>query len=117
MKYDNNWDDRPEVIAACLSCPYAGCDGNPRCPRRRAAIRKLAGETGAGLRRGRPARLYELDGEARSLEEWAAEAGMSWRTLYERVNRQGLDLREALERPVVRGGARRGFKFHNSGKK
>ena len=47
-------------------------------------------------------KLKELTykGETKSIKEWAAEIEMSWPTLYDRVNRNGWTVEEAIETPL-----------------
>lgn len=52
-------------------------------------------------------KLSELTykGETKSIREWAAELEMPWPTLYDRVNRNGWSVEEAIEIPL--GGRRK----------
>ena len=52
-------------------------------------------------------KLTELtyDGETKSIREWAKELEMPWSTLYDRVNRNGWTVEEAIEIPL--GGRRK----------
>jgi predicted RNase H-like nuclease (RuvC/YqgF family) len=52
-------------------------------------------------------KLTELtyDGETKSIREWAKELEMPWPTLYDRVNRNGWTVEEAIEIPL--GGRRK----------
>lgn len=47
-------------------------------------------------------KLSELTykGETKSIKEWAAEINMPWPTLYDRVNRNGWPVDEAIETPL-----------------
>lgn len=47
-------------------------------------------------------KLKELTykGETKSIKEWAAEIEMPWPTLYDRVNRNGWSIEEAIETPL-----------------
>ena len=47
-------------------------------------------------------KLKELTykGETKSIKEWAAEIEMPWPTLYDRVNRNGWTVEEAIETPL-----------------
>ena len=47
-------------------------------------------------------KLKELtfNGETKSIKEWAAELNMPWPTLYDRVNRNGWSVEEALTIPL-----------------
>lgn len=47
-------------------------------------------------------KLTELTykGETKSIKEWAAEINMPWPTLYDRVNRNGWPVDEAIETPL-----------------
>ena len=47
-------------------------------------------------------KLSELtyNGETKSIKEWAAEINMPWPTLYDRVNRNGWPVDEAIETPL-----------------
>lgn len=47
-------------------------------------------------------KLSELtyNGETKSIKEWAAEINMPWPTLYDRVNRNGWPIDEAIETPL-----------------
>jgi len=47
-------------------------------------------------------RLSELThkGRTQSIKEWAAEIGMSWPTLYDRINRNGWPIDLAIETPL-----------------
>lgn len=47
-------------------------------------------------------KLTELtyNGETKSIKEWAAEINMPWPTLYDRVNRNGWTVEDAIEIPL-----------------
>ena len=47
-------------------------------------------------------KLTELtyNGETKSIRAWAAEIGMPWPTLYDRVNRNGWTVEDAIEIPL-----------------
>ena len=47
-------------------------------------------------------RMHELtfDGRTQTIREWAAELEMPWPTLYDRVNRNGWSIEEALTTPL-----------------
>ena len=47
-------------------------------------------------------KLRELtyNGETKSIKEWAAEKNMPWPTLYDRVNRNGWTVEDAIETPL-----------------
>lgn len=47
-------------------------------------------------------RLSELtyNGQTKSIREWAKELDMPWATLYDRVNRNGWTVEEAIETPL-----------------
>ena len=53
-------------------------------------------------------KLTELTykGETKSIREWAAELEMPWPTLYDRVNRNGWTVEEAIETPLGQRRAR-----------
>lgn len=52
-------------------------------------------------------KIHELtyDGRTQSIREWAAELEMPWPTLYDRINRNGWTVEEALTIPL--GGRRK----------
>ena len=47
-------------------------------------------------------RMTELTykGKTKSIREWATELGMPWATLYDRVNRNGWTVKDAIEIPL-----------------
>lgn len=55
-------------------------------------------------------KIHELtfDGKTQTIREWAEELEMPWPTLYDRINRNGWTVEEALTVPV--GGRRRKHK-------
>lgn len=55
-------------------------------------------------------KIHELtfDGKTQTIKEWAEELDMPWPTLYDRINRNGWTVKEALTIPV--GGRRRKHK-------
>lgn len=120
-RYGMEWDRRPEVIEACLTCPLADCAGGKNCERRAAVIRRLLGMGEArkpkptGGRKGRTAKaFYSYQGRRMSLAAWAKEAGMCYGTVYWRVRRAGWDLGRALATPVGEG---RGHRLRGTGKR
>ena len=48
--------------------------------------------------------LHEYEGKSYFLQDLAAEKGMSYRTLDDRIRRQGMTLEEALKKPTIREG-------------
>lgn len=82
-----------EAIALCIHCTRAECSGD--CPERK----RVAQEARA---HGRDGKLFELDGQRRTLAEWAALYQMSEATLLSRMTRCGMTLRGAVSKPVSR---------------
>lgn len=47
-----------------------------------------------------PKLIYSYDGKEMSLRQWARRLGVSYSTLYSRVEKQGLSFEEAITRPI-----------------
>ena len=82
--------DPPEVVALCLSCARDDCDGGEDCPERLALMGLERGPSPEG-RGPRYCYLVEVDGERRSLSEWARALGVSGGALRMRIARRGGD--------------------------
>lgn len=52
--------------------------------------------------RSRPEKCYDLDGEPRTLKEWAAISGTTYETLYSRIHERGMSLKDALAVPYTK---------------
>lgn len=48
----------------------------------------------------RNVKMYEYNGESASLAEWARKMGISYKTLYARIHRNGYSIKKALEMPT-----------------
>ena len=64
-----------------------------------AATKPIRGNKRGGERAGRPATLYEANGESRTLNEWAKLYNIPEHVLRERMSRKKISLEEALKMP------------------
>ena len=98
-------DDPPEVIALCLACRHAECDGGVTCQDRLRLMRRLAGKRRrlAASRERSAARMgprtclhVTYDGQTLTLAEWARRAGVTYQVVYGRIVRRGEDAGDVL---------------------
>ena len=55
---------------------------------------------GEQARNKRSARVFSYKGRTQCIFEWAEEYGVNYHTLYKRLNRLGMTIDEALEKPI-----------------
>lgn len=86
-----------EAIEVCLSCTRRTCPGT--CDRVEAAA------DAAHARRARKGTAFYRVGDVEdTMRGWSARSGIVYHTLWERMNRHGMSMAEALQyrRPVAR---------------
>lgn len=82
-------DEARELIELCLGCKAGRCRGI--CQKYREA------RAGLGRKPKRPPRLYEMDGQRKTLREWGIITGIPSSCLYGRLkSHRGMTLREAI---------------------
>lgn len=106
VKY-HNYTDNPRVRELCLNCNREDCDG--LCNDCKNLVRDILGlphlreakpKDGRKKREKRPYqahKLYEINGEVHTLREWSEILDIGYFTLYQRMYRYGLTLKEAME--------------------
>lgn len=57
-------------------------------------------ERGEPKRANKRIKEFEYKGETKTIREWAEQYGMPWPTLYDRINRNGWTIEEAIEIPL-----------------
>lgn len=112
--YGDYWDGTKEVRELCLNCKYPDCFGEFGCPERMEIIARKKKEDEYRMRmdgtftaRGK---LYEMDGEEKTLNEWARQYGKKYSIVWQRLQK-GMSLKDALTAKIVRGGKRNGGKM------
>lgn len=83
--------EEPALVKMCLNCKRARCP-HGTCPEYEQKRREYAGTRG----QGKPPGLYELNGERRTLNEWATRYGLPSQLLRVRMSK-GATLAEAIE--------------------
>lgn len=89
-------DNDPRLVELCLNCSHRRCLGT--CEEYVRLRHEISPFTGKAKYTGK---LWEIDGRAQTLTQWAYEYGILERTLRKRVE-AGVPIREALEMGVRR---------------
>lgn len=98
--------DAPELVDVCRNCKFPDCKGI--CLNYKNAYRALNGlppiayeKNGQSMENKtdrKQNRLYEANGEAHTLKDWSKITGISYATLYMRINKRGYTTEEAITR-------------------
>lgn len=88
--WDDTLNDDPRLVELCLNCDKKRCAG--LCDEYAALRHEISPFSAKAKYRGK---LWEMDGRAQTLTQWAHEYGLCDRTLRKRIDR-GMSLRDAL---------------------
>ncbi len=117
--YGDYWDSTKEVRELCLNCKYPDCFGEDGCPERKRLVARLKAIDNAwALKNGTfsaKGKMYELDGETKTLGDWCRAYGQKYATVWTRMQ-SGMSLKDALTGKAGKGGNRnRGTLIEMSG--
>ena len=79
--------DHPDVIRLCTTCRRYRCPGI--CDEYRETVRRIQSVEAT-------VPIYTAYGKSQTLKQWSMETGINYVTLYDRINRQGMTMEQAI---------------------